>query len=68
LNKRTENIYKKLEVNINSDEYIVMMILKLETDEDDLDFKTTMNGDYEINDQNYSKQTSKISKGRYIHL
>jgi len=59
MNKRTENIYTKVVVNIKSD----WLCDNLETEEDDFDFNLSMKCDYEINDQNNRKHTSKLAKG-----
>ncbi|KAE9528830.1 hypothetical protein AGLY_012405 [Aphis glycines] len=60
LNKRTKTIYKRLEVCSKSDDD---NIDDLESESDDFDFYTSVNYDYDMNDQTNNKQTSTISKG-----
>ncbi|KAL5232765.1 hypothetical protein ACI65C_000187 [Semiaphis heraclei] len=63
LNKRTKAIYKRLEVSCKTDDD---NIDDLESGSDDFDFNTSVNYDYDMNDQTNNKQTSTISKGEDV--
>jgi len=58
LNKRTKTIYNSFEVSSKSDD-------DLQSDEDNFDFNMSADYDYDMNDQNNSKLTQTISKGKY---